>query len=133
MECADEASRTLASGTSGPSAVSWRCRPLQLSGAGYSVPRPEREFQFFVKAEQRPSCSECEALVRTFMGWAKVGSLYVAIRNDAWFASQFYPAVFRFEPDNATGVRYSLAGNPTPPTVPEYYHSPMAECHLLSG
>ena len=95
--------------------------------------RPDGEFHFFVKAEQRPSCSECEALARTFMGWTQVGSLYVAIRNDAWFASEFYPAIFRFEPDNATGVRYSLAGNPTPPTVPEYYHSPMAECHLLSG
>jgi hypothetical protein len=92
--------------------------------------RPDREFLFFVKAEQRPSCPECEVLARTFVGWTRIGSLYVAIRNDAWFASQSYPAVFRFEPDNATGVRYSLAGGPTPPTVPEYYHSPMAECHL---
>lgn len=98
-----------------------------------SSSRPDGEFHFFVKAEQRPSCSECEALAHTFVGWTRVGSLYVAIRNDAWFASEFYPAVFRFEPDDATGVRYSLAGRPTPPTPSEYYHSPMAECHLLSG
>ncbi len=87
----------------------------------------------YLKAEEPASCEACRALATVLSRTLRQGILDVQIRQDTWFASPSFPRIFRFEPDNSSGVYrdVELDNIVDAPGVATFYAKQHVSCRVM--
>lgn len=92
----------------------------------------DRGIAVFFRSEGHASCSSCLELARLFKGELAAGTIDVEIRPDNWFASPYFPLVYRFASDTDPSAYSDLNGRLVPPSVSQFYRLQHISCSLLT-
>lgn len=82
----------------------------------------------FYKVGEAISCSTCERLAQNIRAVTQGREIEVQARRDVWFASLYFPLMFRFEPDDQPVTYTNLADRVVPPSVVQFYRTPETSC-----
>jgi len=106
-------------------------RLLKVGLKGSSRPNYVNIAAFFKGND--PTCQAAADLAKFIQQQTKAHTVEIQIRRDTWFASPWFPLLFRFEPDDRPIVYANSMGRIIPPKVWQYYELPHVAGYWNAG
>lgn len=80
------------------------------------------EVTLFAKSYEEPTCESCFQLLDQYGGMFSNTKVSARLREHIWFDGEYFPIIFRFEPDTSKTRRYALGSHPVRwPDVYSFY------------